>query len=199
MKSELDTLMQERSLDALLVSGGTHENPCMYYLANGAKVGASTLAIKQRGREPVLIVVGMEREDSTQLGTTRTNIVMFLALCCRSKKHGARPNEPHLLMAPPPTRVIPTAIKRTKYIFDASVIDGQSTVGGGSLPGETLPTKLVAVRHRSPKAQAARLRSQGIVARVQESQLLLDPRTVGDWSKLMQQGAEILTNLRSAQ
>ena len=102
MKSELDTLMQERSLDALLVSGGTHENPCMYYLANGAKVGASTLAIKQRGREPVLIVVGMEREDSTQLGTTRTNIVMFLALCCRSKKHGARPNEPHLLMAPPP-------------------------------------------------------------------------------------------------
>ena len=38
--------------------------------------------------------------------------------------------------------------------FDASVIDGQSTVGGGSLPGETLPTKLVAVRHRSPEAQA---------------------------------------------
>ena len=50
MKSELDSLMQQRSLDALLVSGGTHENPCMYYLANGAKVGASTLAIKQRRR-----------------------------------------------------------------------------------------------------------------------------------------------------
>ena len=57
MKTELDTLMQQRSLDGLLVSGGTHENPCMYYLANGAKVGASTLAIKQRGHEPVLIVV----------------------------------------------------------------------------------------------------------------------------------------------
>ena len=68
--------------------------------------------------------------------------------------------------------------------FDASVIDGQSTVGGGSLPGETLPTILVAVRHRSPEAQAARLRSQGIVARVQEGQLLLDPRTVGDWCHL---------------
>ena len=50
MKSELDFLMQERSLNALLVSGGTHENPYMYYLANGAKVGASTLGIKQRGR-----------------------------------------------------------------------------------------------------------------------------------------------------
>jgi len=57
MKTELDNLMQQRSLYALLVSGGTHENPCMYYLANGAKVGASTLAIKQRGYEPVLIVV----------------------------------------------------------------------------------------------------------------------------------------------
>ena len=68
MKSELDSLMQQRSLDALLVSGGTHENPCMYYLANGAKVGASTLAIKQRGRAPVLIVVGMERDEAAKSG-----------------------------------------------------------------------------------------------------------------------------------
>ena len=66
MKTELDNLMQQRSLDALLVSGGTHENPCMYYLANGAKVGASTLAIKQRGHEPVLIVVGMEQGRTRQ-------------------------------------------------------------------------------------------------------------------------------------
>ena len=67
--------------------------------------------------------------------------------------------------------------------LDASVIDGQSTVGGGSLPGETLPTKLVAVRHRGGAAQATRLRTHGIIARVQEGQLLLDPRTVGDWEK----------------
>lgn len=91
------------------------------------------------------------------------------------------------------------AAELRKRGVDASVIDGQSTVGGGSLPGETLPTKLVAVRHRSAEAQAAHLRSHGVVARVQEGQLLLDPRTVGDWSKLMQKGAEILTNLRSAQ
>ena len=64
MKIELDNLMQQRSLDALLVSGGPHHNPCMYYLANGTKVGASTLAIKQRGHEPVLIVVD---ETATRL------------------------------------------------------------------------------------------------------------------------------------
>ena len=75
--------------------------------------------------------------------------------------------------------------------LDASVIDGQSTVGGGSLPGERLPTKLVAVRHRSAEAQAAHLRRQGIIARVQEAQLLLDPRTVGDWTWAMQKGAEL--------
>ena len=77
--------------------------------------------------------------------------------------------------------------------LDASVIDGQSTVGGGSLPGETLPTKLVAVRHRSAAAQAARLRTHGIIARVQDGQLLLDPRTVGDWSRLVQKHMEIFT------
>lgn len=83
--------------------------------------------------------------------------------------------------------------------IDASVIDGQSTVGGGSLPGETLPTKLVAVRHQSAEAQAAHLRRQGIVARVQENRLLLDPRTVGDWSKFMHKGADIFVNFRSTQ
>jgi len=66
-------------------------------------------------------------------------------------------------------------------------------VGGGSLPGETLPTKLVAVRHRGAAAQAARLRTHGIIARMQEGQLLLDPRTVGDWSRLVQKHMEIFT------
>ena len=83
--------------------------------------------------------------------------------------------------------------------LDAAVIDGQSTVGGGSLPGETLPTKLVAVRHRGAAAQAARLRTHGIIARVQEGQLLLDPRTVGDWSSLLQKCTETFVTFRSIQ
>ena len=51
----------------------------------------------------------------------------------------------------------------------------------------------VAVRHRGGAAQAARLRTHGIIARVQEGQLLLDPRTVGDWSRLLQKHVEIFT------
>jgi L-seryl-tRNA(Ser) seleniumtransferase len=55
-------------------------------------------------------------------------------------------------------------------------------VGGGSLPGETLPTKLVALTVKSPNALAARLRQwpTPIIVRVAEGKVLLDPRTVMD-------------------
>ena len=68
----------------------------------------------------------------------------------------------------------------------AAVVEGESTVGGGSLPGETLPTMLCAL-HLSGTAAAldagalaARLRlgEPAVVARVYRDQLLLDPRTV---------------------
>jgi L-seryl-tRNA(Ser) seleniumtransferase len=61
---------------------------------------------------------------------------------------------------------------------------GESTVGGGSLPGETLPTTLLALDAASsplPLAELARrlrLRNTPIVARIQHDTLLLDPRTV---------------------
>lgn len=63
---------------------------------------------------------------------------------------------------------------------NGSVVAGDSTVGGGSLPGETLPTKLLALSVKSPNAFATRLRAlpQPIIARVAEGLVLLDPRTV---------------------
>ena len=65
-------------------------------------------------------------------------------------------------------------------MLDAEVVEGQSTIGGGSLPGETLPTRLVALRVKSPNAFAARLRQLPlpIIARVENGAVLLDPRTV---------------------
>jgi L-seryl-tRNA(Ser) seleniumtransferase len=61
-----------------------------------------------------------------------------------------------------------------------SVVRGESTIGGGSLPGETLPTWLLALAGPAPNALAARLRAQPrpVVARVAEDRVLLDPRTV---------------------
>src|SRR6266566_4007691 len=61
---------------------------------------------------------------------------------------------------------------------------GESTVGGGSLPGETLPTTLLAIdaaRVSVPLDELARrlrMRSVPIVTRILRDTLLLDPRTV---------------------
>ena len=63
---------------------------------------------------------------------------------------------------------------------EAEVVDGKSTVGGGSLPGEMLPTKLVALTAPHPNQLVAALRAADppIVARIEEGRLVLDPRTV---------------------
>ena len=63
---------------------------------------------------------------------------------------------------------------------DAQVIEGRSAVGGGSLPGETLPTWLLALSVPSPSTVAHALRSRNppIIARIEEDLLLFDPRTV---------------------
>lgn len=62
----------------------------------------------------------------------------------------------------------------------AQLQPGASAVGGGSLPGETLPTTLLAVEHPDPDAAAARLRRQPtpVIGRIQRDRLLFDPRTV---------------------
>lgn len=60
------------------------------------------------------------------------------------------------------------------------VVDGYSTVGGGSLPGTTLPTKLLALDVESPDALMACLRQMqpAIIGRIADGLALFDPRTV---------------------
>jgi len=62
----------------------------------------------------------------------------------------------------------------------SKVRDGRSAVGGGSLPGETLPTRLLALLEPSPERLASSLRHADppVIARVEDEQLVLDPRTV---------------------
>jgi L-seryl-tRNA(Ser) seleniumtransferase len=61
---------------------------------------------------------------------------------------------------------------------------GESTVGGGSLPGETLPTTLLALDAAhiplplEELAKRLRLRRTPLIARIHHDTLLLDPRTV---------------------
>jgi L-seryl-tRNA(Ser) seleniumtransferase len=66
--------------------------------------------------------------------------------------------------------------------FDARVIGGMSTIGGGSAPGSTLPTRLVALRHPSLSANALmeRLRNAAppVIARIESDTVVLDLRTI---------------------
>jgi len=67
------------------------------------------------------------------------------------------------------------------------VINGESMIGGGSLPGDTLPTVLVSISTPVKKKEQAiaqklarilRNQEPPVIARISGNELLLDPRTV---------------------
>lgn len=63
---------------------------------------------------------------------------------------------------------------------ESYMMPGESAIGGGSLPGETLPTVLLTIAHPQPDQASADLR-QGhppVVCRIQHDHLCFDPRTI---------------------
>lgn len=66
--------------------------------------------------------------------------------------------------------------------LNVEIRDGQSVIGGGAAPGSTLPTKLLVLSHSRLRAdalaEALRLNSSPIIARVENDRVLLDLRTV---------------------
>lgn len=67
MKADLDRLMAERNLDALLVLGDASGNPTMNYLTNGAQLERA-LIVKRRGAPLTLIHGSMERDTAAETG-----------------------------------------------------------------------------------------------------------------------------------
>ncbi len=80
-----------------------------------------------------------------------------------------------------------------EFLGQGDLVEGKSTVGGGSLPGETLPTWLIAfsVRHPNKVLSSLREAQPPIIARLEEDRLVLDPRTV-----LANQEEQLLSNLQ---
>jgi Xaa-Pro aminopeptidase len=76
MKSDLDTLMQENDLDALLIIGPAQHNPAMVYLTGGGHVSSADL-IKRRGQPPVLFYNPMERDEAAKSGLTTKNLMDY--------------------------------------------------------------------------------------------------------------------------
>jgi Xaa-Pro aminopeptidase len=72
MKSDLDRLMAERSLDAFLVLGDSHGNTIMNYLTGGANLERAII-FKRRGEPLTLLHGGMERDNAAATGLRLIN------------------------------------------------------------------------------------------------------------------------------
>ncbi|MBN2549233.1 MAG: aminopeptidase P family protein [Anaerolineales bacterium] len=65
MKSDIDALMQDRNLDALMILGPAYHNPAMVYLTGGGHVSGGYL-IKKRGETPTWFCAAMERDEAAK-------------------------------------------------------------------------------------------------------------------------------------
>ncbi len=85
-----------------------------------------------------------------------------------------------MMIAAPEDQLERRAGEWVQQLETGEVVPGRSTVGGGSLPEETLPTSLLALDVPHPNAFADRLREVDppIVARVENDHVMIDPRTV---------------------
>jgi L-seryl-tRNA(Ser) seleniumtransferase len=81
-----------------------------------------------------------------------------------------------------------------KILEKGEVIAGLSTIGGGSLPGETLPTFLLTLDVKNPNRILDRLRllEVPIIARLENQRIVFDPRTV-----LPEQEEALISGLRT--
>lgn len=76
MKTDLDRLMQENNIDAILVTGAAQHNPAMVYLTGGGHVTNADL-IKPRGGEAVFYCNPMEREEAAASGLNIKNLIDY--------------------------------------------------------------------------------------------------------------------------
>lgn len=76
MKSDLDRLMQENDLDAILVTGPAKHNPPMVYMTGGGHLTRAEL-IKAREELPLLYHNPMERDEAAGTGLATKNLATY--------------------------------------------------------------------------------------------------------------------------
>jgi L-seryl-tRNA(Ser) seleniumtransferase len=99
------------------------------------------------------------------------------------------------MMALAPEQLRQTAEAWRVNLGQGEVIPGESAIGGGSLPGENLPTFLLALDVTGPDKFLEALRHQHppILARTENDRILFDPRTV-----LPEEEASLLAGLKKS-
>jgi L-seryl-tRNA(Ser) seleniumtransferase len=84
------------------------------------------------------------------------------------------------MIAAPIEEIHGRALRWAEKLGGGEVVPGRSTVGGGSLPEETLTTWLLAIPADQPDSFVGQLREANppVIARIEDDQVMIDPRTV---------------------
>jgi L-seryl-tRNA(Ser) seleniumtransferase len=129
------------------------------------------------------------RADKMCLAALQATVLHYL------KDEAVREIPTWQMIAKTPEQIQARAEHWRQTLGDGEVIAGFSTVGGGSLPSEEMPTFLLALKVDQPNRFLAKLREAHppIIARVENEQVLLDPRTV-----LPEQEGALLVGLLNA-
>lgn len=139
------------------------------------------LLVERLKRHPL---VRATRIDKGRLGALMATLVHYI-------KGEAERSVPVWRMISMPVSVIEARARQWAAAMGPpwGVESGESVVGGGSLPGSTLPTVLLSIKEPArgrqkrllPElARALRLGEPGVVCRIEKDRLLLDPRTVAE-------------------
>jgi L-seryl-tRNA(Ser) seleniumtransferase len=113
------------------------------------------------------------RIDKTRLAGLAATLLHYL-------KEEAVTKIPVWRMIAAPLKEIEKRAQSWAKACGAKMINGETMVGGGSLPGGSLPTKLVAISDKqvSEIARKLRLQTVPVIGRIEKDRLLFDPRTV---------------------
>src|SRR3990170_333886 len=76
MKTDINQLMHDYNLDAILVTGPAQHNPEMFYLTGGAHLTNADL-VKKVGKDPVLFFNSMERDEAAKTGLATKNLAYY--------------------------------------------------------------------------------------------------------------------------
>ncbi len=141
----------------------------------GVIVGRADLVATVRAH-PLMRAVRVDKVTYAALEAT-------LRLWLRGRAIDEVPVMAMIAAAPESLRTRATALAARLHEAGATVrcIDGASAIGGGTTPGQTLPTTLVAVRGPDgADALLAQLRhaTPPVVARIVDDEVCLDPRTI---------------------
>jgi L-seryl-tRNA(Ser) seleniumtransferase len=151
----------------------------------GIVVGKESLVAKLK-KHPLARAV---RADKLCLAALSATLQHYL-------KDDAESKIPIWRMIAMPLEQIETRAARWAEIMGmGEIIAAQSTVGGGSLPEEMLPSRVLALNVSQPNKFLARLRSMkpAVIARVENERVIFDPRTV-----LEEEDGAFMASLRTA-